>query len=317
MGTGATQARRGTESAAAASSSRGQATAASVRDGHRRLSGPDAQRVEGVGSGHDRENTKVEAVVPPTRVDDSGLHIEGAWEEVKRYATARRIFMGAGIGGRASQGNASRERFLAEEAVLLRRLDDSRASRDHPRPVPRECGQRAAAVPMPDTMFVAWKDQAQSNVLEKDALCRQGCVGRAETDAGKCSSVVGNRGPSDGFVVEGRGGGAVERWAEVERLQRSLLMLLDEVEGRRDVLAAKEKSRMKLRGRRDSGPRGVDGRTDEDRGGAAGSTRDFEDWYCWNKVVAVVMIKSMVLVLLQGGGGCGGTPMAFWFLEKS
>lgn len=277
-----TQDRKGTE---ATVSPRRQPSSLSMSDDRHRLSTLDTQRMEHLSSEHDKEKIQVAAVVRPAGGD---LELpEGAWEEVKRYASARSRFMGLGSGGRASQGSSSRERFATEEAALLRRLD-SGASRESGPVVPRECGQMTAEA-MPDARFVGWRDQAQSGLLEKDMLYGQGRAGHTELDAGSVAGVE-SREVSGGALVEGGGKRAAERWADVERLQRSLLMLLDEVEGRRDVLAAKERSRTTLRGRRDSEPRGVDGRTDEESEGAGVSTRDFEEWYCWNKVVFVVVV---------------------------
>lgn len=278
------QDRKGTE---APVSPRRQPTSSSVSDDRRRLSTLDTQRMELLSSEQDKEKIQVAAVVRPAGGD---LELpEGAWEEVKRYASARSRFMGLGSGGRASRGSSSRERFATEEAALLRRLG-SGASRDPGPVVPRECGQ-VTAVAMPNARFDGWRDQAQSGLLEKDMLYGQGRVEHTELYAGSVAGVE-NRDVSGDALVEGDGRRAAERWADVERLQRSLLMLLDEVEGRRDVLAAKERSRTTLRGRRDSEPRGVDGRTNEESKGAGVSARDFEDWYCWNKVVLVVVVGS-------------------------
>lgn len=82
---------------------------------------------------------------------------------------------------------------------------------------------------------------------------------------------------------------------EVECLQQSLLMMLDEVEGSRAVLAVENSSRPyegreeEGGGRRDQSTRWISSDEDGDGDpaaieGDAALLREFEDWYAWNKV---------------------------------
>lgn len=71
----------------------------------------------------------------------------------------------------------------------------------------------------------------------------------------------------------------------MQLLQRSLLMLLDEAEGKREVFAQEERRRERNTGVepwRGRDPRQREERSDE--GGLSRLLQEFEDWYCRNKV---------------------------------
>lgn len=81
-----------------------------------------------------------------------------------------------------------------------------------------------------------------------------------------------------------------DEWERVVRLQRSLVMLLDEVEGRREVAAYEDQ----VKGRKDSAG-GLEWR----RGsrGAVALLPEFEDWYCSNKVQYLITSDRVQYVL--------------------
>ena len=100
-------------------------------------------------------------------------------------------------------------------------------------------------------------------------------------------------GPVSGWQHQGHGDpsamgaewleqGGSGRWDDVEQMQQSLLMLLDELEGGRQVAAARERL-----SRRERSVRGLE-RGEEDHAGGDLPRWDLEDWYGWNKVRSIV-----------------------------
>lgn len=222
------------------------------------------------------------------------------WEEVARYEAARRDFVGQTDGSNADSGcksgcstggheaaKSSLHDLEAAEGVLLRGLDsdsgDSRGGR-----CPQ--GQNGAR---PDPRFLEWREL----VLSEHQLASEREVGsRDDGGRGTAGDVDPRVGEDAEAVLAGREESwdavsvGVDRLDEVTRLQQSLLMLLDEVEGRRELLAHEFEQRKRRAATATRG--GSDGRRTEvdvddgraGRGGMDRALREFEVWYCWNKV---------------------------------
>lgn len=207
----------------------------------------------------------------------------GMWEEVARYQSARgRFIKQNGESSDGSAGTGSREGFEAAEETLLRGLDDAGSTPSdkddrHPQP---------PYSPSPDPAFLDLRER----LLNHPRCEREGSPSQRGMD-------------SQGRLREGTGGGTkhggeVDKvWGrqtedepgtlqQVERLQHSLLMLLDEVEGRREVVAQENLRRKRAEdakcwteGDRTREGQGVRGEDDPAR-----ALQEFEDWYCWNMV---------------------------------
>lgn len=147
---------------------------------------------------------------------------------------------------------------------------------------------------MPDPQFAAWDELLRQNPQPPGTAGENRVPGReGETRAHPVN---------DEASIEKKGKGSVQagmeervKWGEVEGLQQSLLIMLDEVEGRR-VLSAAEDSMHGGRGRGRSTHWTSDEDGDEDSAAVEGDEdpaavegdeaafRKFEDWYAWNKV---------------------------------
>lgn len=269
-------------------------------------SAPQPGRPEGPGK-QDQEQKQGQEVSGPgaaatgsiSKVVSANL-TSGMWEEVARYEAARRRFVGrngssnsgdtsGGAGSSSGAATSSRQVLEAAEEALMRGLDsDSGAS------CISGClqgGSQGQNGKQPDPQFVEWRKLLSSqSQLPSQREPHSRLFDRHGTGSGDGDG-VDRRCQEDGKgdMAEGEDSRGLEevgpeRLEEVQRLQRSLLMLLDEVEGRRELLAHEEQQRK----RNVAAHGGSDGRRAEreDGGGTdrALPLREFEDWYCWNKV---------------------------------
>lgn len=211
----------------------------------------------------------------------------GMWAEVARYEAARLRLSGknrgSNGGGDDEAAKNSLQHLKAAEEVLLRGLDSDSAAC---------CGSRYPQGQngvLPDSQFLQWRELLLTQpqlASERDFHSHDHAV---TGSTGGADPQCREDGKGD---VAGRGGSrdwmGLDKLEKVTRLQRSLLMLLDEVEGRRELLAhefqeTKRNAATPTRG-------GSDGRraevVDDDtkRDGMDRALRVFEDWYCWNKV---------------------------------
>lgn len=185
-------------------------------------------------------------------------------------------------------------RFMVSRARFLR----SRASSSHTGSGPNKAAEDALLLALesePSRKTEAHVDQrawADPHFAARPDMLPRGspsdCEGVCWEDKGRRSGVTSGSvlgrdsrrdcGPSArGVKRSGKGGSG--GWDEVEQLQRSLLMLLEEVDGGRQVAAANERL-----GRT---AQGWDG-GEEDHAGTHLSRRYLEDWYGWNKVRRIV-----------------------------
>lgn len=241
-------------------------------------------------------NSAAEAAVCPK--EDVGDFSGRLLAEIARYSAARNRLMGLRTGGDATSKGAGQTFHEAEE-TLLQALDSERSC-----PVESTTGR----CPKLDPRFVAW----QNLLHQQPSLDREG--GRGQDVARyHGASVWASAGPR--FVEHVNHGGqraaeelgrvrqGSEEWGHTERLQHSLLMLLDELEGRRAVAANEE------RGWRSTtaahGWSGGNAEGDDDDS----SLRLFEDWYCWNKVGGTVGAPTLdwhgTLLRFRGRGRLG------------
>lgn len=214
----------------------------------------------------------------------------GMWEEIARYQAARGRFMAKnGVssssnssGSFGDAGTSSHEDFHAAEEAMLRGLEGagSASSGNDDRCPESRYG------PQPDPAFLEWRQRLLSQLhceragithpRDPDSQGRLDVGSIDGTKHGECRKLRGREAEAQGTLEE------------VERLQRSLLMLLDEVEGRREVIAQDN-----LRRKRTESAKcwvGGDGtRQGQGQGGSgeedpARILREFEDWYSWNMV---------------------------------
>lgn len=169
------------------------------------------------------------------------------------------------------------------------------------------------STPVPDPQFCAWEALLHERSCPKPERARRATGRRrAFNESDKHEVTFRNaagisdceRNSNVHFRVEK---GRVD-WAEIERMQQSLIMLIDEVEGRRVLAAAKEEKQKSETAKsggsgfwdRDIAEAGGEGwvgdggaegkrvergcQYQEDRGNTKASLREFEDWYAWNKV---------------------------------
>lgn len=139
----------------------------------------------------------------------------------------------------------------------------------------------------PDPHFAAWS-LPQSSPSELEAARWRDIHRHSEAAVGPVSGWQhqGHGDPNAMGAEWLRQGGSGE-WDDIEQVQRSLLMLLDEVEGGRQVAAAR--SRLS---RRERNVRGLE-REEEDHSGGDLLRGDLEDWYGWNKVRSIVTRLSL------------------------
>ncbi|CAM9534383.1 unnamed protein product, partial [Ectocarpus fasciculatus] len=234
-------------------------------------------------------------VAPEAAVNEVAAEIaanleSGMWEEIVCYEAARARFVGRDDGRSGSSGGndgstgySSRAEFQAAEESLLRDLDapglDGSCADGYP---------QARGSPLSDPVFFRWREILRGRQAP-DATPRQYVYHGQDVLGGGnagCTDLY-CPGRSEGCTAgagEAHGQCEVRSLTEIQRLQRSLLMLLDEVEGKREVFAQEERRRQ-----RDTGVetwRGRDTGQREERSGKGDMGRllqEFEDWYCWNK----------------------------------
>ncbi|CAM9156359.1 unnamed protein product [Ectocarpus sp. 12 AP-2014] len=216
----------------------------------------------------------------------------GMWEEIVCYEAARARFLGrdegssgssGGDGG--SMGHSSRAVFEAAEESLLRDLDapglDGSCADGYP---------QARGSPLPDPVFFRWREMLRVRQAPRyDATPRQDVCHGQDLLGGDNAGCTDLHCPerSEGCAAgagEAQGQCEVGRLREIQLLQRSLLMLLDEAEGKREVFAQEERRRERYTGVETW--RGRDTRQREERSDEEGMSRllqEFEDWYCRNK----------------------------------
>eukprot|EP00903_Cladosiphon_okamuranus_P017344 g15979.t1 len=237
----------------------------------------------------------------------------GMWAEISRYEAARRRFIGGNCGSKdgGGDGDEATKNWLrdlkAAEDVLLRGLDPDSAA----------CcsaiclqGQNGAS---PDSEFLQWRELL---LTQPQLASQRGFHSHDHGGAGSADGADPRRGEDGKGNVVGRGEskdwmglGTLE---EVARLQRSLLMLLDEVEGRRELLAHEfQQTKRNVATAKRGGSDGrraevVDG--DERAGGMDRALRVFEDWYCWNKVAHVTsLLRERLDAMARGMAHDSGT----------
>lgn len=220
------------------------------------------------------------------------------WEQIVRYETARRRCIGQnGIKGSSNSSTSCGYRagkpwhggFEAAEEALLHGLQEDSLfpynsgvtdGRDNARPDPHFLDLRHCLFSNASSES---KPYLQREMYNQDRL-----GARSGTDSEyREGSTLGPEESSRWIEVE--------RLHEIERLQRSLLMLLDELEGKREVLAQgklQSKGRTAARQEGDERPMRGDG-----GGGTHGSLHEFEAWYCWNKVRRVVRYSEYYIAL--------------------
>ncbi|CAM9749426.1 unnamed protein product, partial [Hapterophycus canaliculatus] len=221
----------------------------------------------------------------------------GMWEEVARYQMARGTFMArngggstnsGGGGGGGGAGTRSGEDLEVAEYALLRSLDGASSAPASGADKWPESPQG----PQPDPAFLEWRKRLLSPLP-----CER--AGRTYPRDPGSQRRIGTDDADGAKSGKGRRLGACEAEAqgelgtpeEVERLQRSLLMLLDEVEGRQQLRAHEELQRQRTDGAklwkgRDSSRQGQRGSVEED---SRRLTEEFENWYCWNMVGAALV----------------------------
>ncbi|CAM9586348.1 unnamed protein product [Ectocarpus sp. 12 AP-2014] len=240
------------------------------------------------------------------------------WEEIVCYEAARARFLGrdegssgssGGDGG--SMGHSSRAVFEAAEELLLRDLDapglDGSCADGYP---------QARGSPLPDPVFFRWREMLRVRQPPRyEATPRQDvCHGQdllGGDNAGRTDLHCPER--SEGCAAgagEAQGQCEVGRLREVQLLQRSLLMLLDEAEGKREVFAQEERRRERYTGVETW--RGRDTRQREERSDEGGMSRllqEFEDWYCRNKAGHVTGLIRETLDAMTHDS-CGDTGLS-------
>lgn len=285
-----------------------------------RLSGSQSQssatppgRSEVAGKREEQEQEQAQEVMEfgGTATEVASNLKSGMWAGVARYEAARRGFVGRhGSNGDSSistgggeAAKSSHQEFEAAEEALLRGLDsDSVAG--------ASCllSQRQNAA-QPDPLFLLSRELLLSghephpdlaserdfrNLDHRGAGSAGGVCPRLGEDSDDKGNVVGREEPRESV--------GLDRLEEVTRLQRSLVMLLDELEGRRELLLH-EFQRKERRGASATrgGSHGRAGRAGVDNGRDGGmnlALRELEDWYCWNKVgCAVIGIMDVVLLM--------------------
>lgn len=204
------------------------------------------------------------------------------WEQVTRYEAARRRFIGrndvnssrSSSSGGNKAGKNWRGAFEAAEEALLHDLEADSFSSCHGGYTE---GRHNAG---PDPQFLDLREAllSQPSSSEPEPCPQRELHNRDRLGVGTDSQfrVGSTAGPE-----KSRGRIELDRLDEIQRLQRSLLMLLDELEGKRELLAHEELQR---KGRK-TAEGGGDGRSTDGSGeGTRRSLHEFEDWYCWNKV---------------------------------
>ncbi|CAN0526797.1 unnamed protein product, partial [Ectocarpus sp. 8 AP-2014] len=194
----------------------------------------------------------------------------GMWEEIVCYEAARARFLGRDDGSSGSSGgdvgsmgHSSRAEFEAAEESLLRDLDAPGSV--------GSCGNgypQARGSPLPDPAFFRWRDRGRQ-APGYDATPRQDVCHDQDLLGGDNAGCTDLHCPerSEGCAVgagEAQGQCEVGRLREMQLLQRSLLMLLDEAEGKREVFAQEERRRERYTGLETW--RGRDTRQREERG---------------------------------------------------
>lgn len=247
-------------------------------------------------SEHPGEQTQA-LVAPEAAVNEVAAEIaanleSGMWEEIVCYEAARARFLGrdngssgSSGGGDGSMGHSSRAEFEAAEESLLRDLDAPGVGGSCADGYPQARGS-----PPPDPVFFLWREMLRGQLAPGyGATPRQDVCHGQDLLGGGSAGCTGLHSPerSEGCAAgagEAQGRCEVRTLREIQRLQRSVLMLLDEVEGTREVFAHEERRRERDMGVETS--RGRDTRQREERSDARGMGRllqEFEDWYCWNK----------------------------------
>lgn len=205
-------------------------------------------------------------------------------EEIARYGAARARLMGRS-GGHADAGKVSRPNDIleVEEEALLCAFNSE---------TPRDAGAAVAASlkapPRPVPEYIAWQQLLRGEPSEREGNIGNYFDGKHGAD---CRRGVDLMPCGGGGILRRRGGGKqVERgdWADVERLQRSVMMLLDEVEGKREL--AVHEARARSRGDKTTRGWGVakDGSGEVSEVDPA-LLAEFEEWYSWNKVGSLVV----------------------------
>lgn len=206
----------------------------------------------------------------PTLVT-SGL-MDVILEESVRFMVSRakfaRTHAGCGRIGNDPHGGVN----AAEDALLLAlELEPSRNTDDALDQTAR-LDPHLAASPLPRSSpsqleAAHWRDMHRQSEAALGAASSQQHQGHGDSKA-----------MGTGWLRKGGSG----RWDDVEQVQRSLLMMLDEVEGGRQVAAASERL-----SRRERTIQGLEG-GERDHAGGDFPRRDLEDWYGWNKVRSIV-----------------------------
>lgn len=193
-------------------------------------------------------------------------------EDSLRFMVSRAKFARTHAGGGRIGNNPHSGVNAAEDALLLAlELEPSRNTDDALDQAAR-LDPHLAASPLP------WSSPSE---LEADRWRDMHRHSEAALEPASSRQHQGHGDPSamgTGWLRKGGSG----MWDDVEQVQRSLLMLLDEVEGGRQVAAASERM-----SRRESTFQGLEG-GERDHAGDDFPRRDLEDWYGWNKVRSIV-----------------------------
>lgn len=186
------------------------------------------------------------------------------WKEVARYDKARTRLLGL-FSSRDGKSMDTGHGLYDGELALLSALNTSRGRGN----------RHLEEGTLPYPLYVTWLKLMYPSAKEEKHSNRAAAAAAANGSRHTTDHSMGMQRTSD-------------EWERVERLQRSLVMLLDEVEGRREVAAHDDQAK----GWKDSATGvpvikpntagGVEWRGDSRR--AIALLPEFEDWYCSNKV---------------------------------
>lgn len=247
--------------------------------------GPSSSRSDKTGSqasegerGAKRTPTSASATVRRAHESTANVILNDMREEASRYTVARQCLLEREYGRHRDEVNRPLhvvQRMQPDEEALLRALVGNEACRVG---AEANMGSRALATTR-DPRFTAWCDLPRRQTQQNRTHIPVQCQGIADTDPRRSSGGYDTKpGSREGVEVIGTAG-----WTEVGRLQQSLMMLLDEIEGRREVALSEHRDGEGRPGGARGGRRASAGRNLYDQG--LGS---FEDWYCWKKVSQVV-----------------------------